>query len=409
MKPVSAPLQVLRLSLQDLMHDRWVSLCILASLVAVIVPVLLLLGLRLGVVANLQQQLLTDPVNLELKIINNARLDRAWFEQVGRRADVAFVIPLTRSLNTQASVRLDAQRFIENMELLPTATGDPLLKQLPVPELGQTVLSRLAADRLAAKVGDEISVRINRRRDGLQENGKRSLVVSAILSPAVFPRAAMLVNLSFLESLEDFRDGYQSPEWGLDSGDLRPARQDYARARVYARSLEQVAELARWLESKSLGQQTLNVSTRVNDIEAVQSIDAVLNLIFLVVAGTAIAGAAASLFAAFLTNIDRKRRYLAYFRLLGLGTGAVASFVLIQALLLSLFAFALGGLGYQAGSEIFNQVLGQALPDSQFVCRLQSHDVVLALSFTLVLALLVAGLGSVRAMRIEAVESLREG
>ena len=52
-----------QLSLADLWHDRKVTLCMAASLVAVIAPLLLLFGLKHGVVSQLQEELLSDPRN----------------------------------------------------------------------------------------------------------------------------------------------------------------------------------------------------------------------------------------------------------------------------------------------------------------------------------------------------------
>ena len=43
--------------MQDLWHDRIISFCIVSSLVAVIAPLLLLFGLRFGIVNQLQNDL----------------------------------------------------------------------------------------------------------------------------------------------------------------------------------------------------------------------------------------------------------------------------------------------------------------------------------------------------------------
>ena len=69
---------LVRLSLADLWHDRKVSFCIAASLVAVIAPLLLLFGLKHGVVSQLQNELLSDPRNLEVKMLSSGNYDTAW-------------------------------------------------------------------------------------------------------------------------------------------------------------------------------------------------------------------------------------------------------------------------------------------------------------------------------------------
>ncbi|XOT97454.1 ABC transporter permease, partial [Alcaligenes pakistanensis] len=41
---------------------------------------------------------------------------------------VGYAIGMTRSLNTQADLRLDRRRFLESVEVLASAQGDPLLQ-----------------------------------------------------------------------------------------------------------------------------------------------------------------------------------------------------------------------------------------------------------------------------------------
>lgn len=114
------------LAVQDLWHDRKVSFCVAASLVAVIAPLLLLFGLKHGVVSQLQNELLRDPRNLEVKMLSSGNYDAAWVTQLRQRPEVGFAIGQTRSLNTQADL-LAGQRFAESAEVLPSEAGDPLL------------------------------------------------------------------------------------------------------------------------------------------------------------------------------------------------------------------------------------------------------------------------------------------
>lgn len=114
------------LAVQDLWHDRKVSFCVAASLVAVIAPLLLLFGLKHGVVSQLQNELLRDPRNLEVKMLSSGNYDAAWIAQLRQRPEVGFAIGQTRSLNTQADL-LAGQRFVESAEVLPSEAGDPLL------------------------------------------------------------------------------------------------------------------------------------------------------------------------------------------------------------------------------------------------------------------------------------------
>ncbi|MBV6824764.1 ABC transporter permease [Pseudomonas sp. PD9R] len=393
------------LALQDLWHDRKVSLCIAASLVAVIAPLLLLFGLKHGVVSQLQDELLRDPRNLEVKMLSNGNYDSAWIERLRQRPETGFALGQTRSLNTQADLLIGMQRFVEGAEIIATEPGDP---QLNLPQLNpvgnQVILSARAAQRLQAKAGDRVQLRVLRRLEGANERGETTLTVLAVLDGARFGRAAGFVAPPLLLDLERFRDGYLVSAFGITTGkpqgDLQPL---YARARVYARDIDQVAPLEHWLND-----QHIETSSRLADIDNVKAINHVLGLIFGVIALAALIGCVASMVGAFLANIDRKRKSLAVLRLLGFKRTAVAGFVVVQALTLSLVGY-LGGLGFYAvGSHLFDRLLGSSQATGTFVCHITIWHGIAALLLTFLVAALVAVIGAVRAINIQPAESLRE-
>ncbi|TPG81638.1 ABC transporter permease [Pseudomonas arsenicoxydans] len=393
------------LALQDLWHDRKVSLCIAASLVAVIAPLLLLFGLKHGVVSQLQDELLRDPRNLEVKMLSNGNYDTAWIERLRLRPETGFALGQTRSLNTQADLLIGMQRFVEGAEIIATEPGDPQLNLAALTPVGnQVILSASAAQRLQAKVGDSVQLRALRRLDGVNERGEMTLTVLAVLDGARFGRAAGFVAPPLLLDLEHFRDGYQVSAFGVATGkplgNLQPL---YARARVYARDIDQVAPLEHWLN-----EQHIETSSRLADIDNVKAINHVLGLIFGVIAMAALIGCVASMVGAFLANIDRKRKSLAVLRLLGFKRRAVGGFVVLQALILSLAGY-IGGLGFYAvGSHLFDYLLGSSQATGTFVCRITVWHGVAALLLTFLVAALVAVIGALRAINIQPAESLRE-
>ncbi|AWM95057.1 ABC transporter permease [Pseudomonas sp. 31-12] len=393
------------LALQDLWHDRKVSLCIAASLVAVIAPLLLLFGLKHGVVSQLQDELLRDPRNLEVKMLSNGNYDSAWIERVRQRPETGFALGQTRSLNTQADLLIGMQRFVEGAEIIATEPGDP---QLNLPQLNptgnQVILSARAAQRLQAKVGDRVQMRVLRRLEGVNERGEMTLTVLEVLDGARFGRAAGFVAPPLLLDLERFRDGYQVSAFGIGTGkplgDLQPL---YARARLYARDIDQVAPLERWLN-----EQHIETSSRLADIDNVKAINHVLGLIFGVIALAALIGCVASMVGAFLANIDRKRKSLAVLRLLGFKRTAVGGFVVLQALVLSLAGYLGGLVFYAVGSHLFDYLLGSSQATGTFVCHITLWHGLAALLLTFLVAALVAVIGAVRAINIQPAESLRE-
>lgn len=394
---------LVELAVKDLWHDRKISLCIGASLVAVVAPLLLLFGLKYGVVNQLQQNLLSDPRNLEIRMTNSGVYNIDWLADIRDRSETGFVLGLTRSLNTLGDLIGDAGKFTDNAELIPTAEGDPLLAT-PLSDLenNETILSANAAKRLAVKAGDTIRLAVLRKLDGRSERGQWLLRVVAVLQPARFTRPAAFIHPTMLLQVEYFRDGFIVPQSGITSGRKQPpAEARYARARIYTKSIDEVASLEHWLNS-----QDIETSSRLADIENVKAINYVLSVIFAVISAAAVTGCAVSLSGAFLANVDRKRRNLAVLRLMGLDRRAVVTKLIIQALVLSFCGFVIGLALYMIGSNLFNHILG--VSGQSFVCEITVLHMFISLILAITLAVFISLIGAWRANRIHPAESLRE-
>ena len=396
---------LLRLAVFDLWHDRKVSFCIAASLVAVIAPLLLLFGLKHGVVNQLQEELLSDPRNLEVKMLASGNYSADWIAQLQQMPGVGFAIGQTRSLNTQADLLVDNRRFVESAEVIPTAADDPLLNNL-LSDLqdGQTILSYSAAQRLQVQAGDSIRMRALRKLDQVNERGELELQVVAVLDASRFSRPAAFVNLPLLVALEQFRDGLQVPVFGLDTGSpTQNTPVTFSKVRLYAQGVDDVAGLTDWMAERNI-----DSSSRLAEIDSVKAINQVLTLIFSVIALTALIGCVASLVGAFLANIDRKRKDMAVLRLLGFTSIATAAYVVIQALIITVLAYVVGLALYAIASELFNQLLVGNQSTSDFSSEISFMHAVLALLFAVIVAVFVSCIGALRAIGIEPAESLRE-
>lgn len=72
-----------------------------------------------------------------------------------------------------------------------------------------------------------------------------------ILPETRFSRPAAFVDLETVVGIEDFRDGFQTDVFPAMSGQVREqARETFARARIYAKQLDDVALLALKLRAK---------------------------------------------------------------------------------------------------------------------------------------------------------------
>lgn len=390
------------LSFKDLFYDKKVSFCTIASLIAVITPLLLLFSLKYGIISQLKHHLLSDPVNLEVKIIGHHDLKSDWFEWINSQPETQFVLPLTRALSTTVDIKKGTSAT--PADLIPTAQGDPLLKEQIPQRANGVILSALGAEKLKATIGDSVTL-VATSNQAVGQKALSELVVEGILAEAVMPnRVAAFVSLSVLIQVEDYRDGFTVPLFPNIKGKERATeRESFAKARIYAYSLDDVAPLAQKLRTTH----HLDTQTRSHEISNMKAIDKVMNIIFIVIAVTSIIGCALSLTGAFLANIDRKRREIAVLQLLGFRQEAVTLFLIFQAIILSFLAFIFSYMLYALGSEFVNRILTFRLDSNIFVSQLDIVHIITALILTVSLAIIVATIGAIYAIRIQPAESLR--
>lgn len=388
---------VASLAWQDYRNDAWLSACSVLALVAVMVPLLVLFGLKFGLVSSLTERLETDPATREIIPLGGGRFSSAFIEQLGLRSDVGFAVPRTRQIAATAQVGT------LTLEMLPTAPGDPLLAGLPMPRgLDQIVLSHTAAEKLAARPGDWLEARFARQVAGRVEDQRTRLQVQAVLPLEAFARDGLLADLGLLEAAEDYRDGRAVPALGWEGDGVGVSEQRvYPAFRLYARTLTDVEPLRVYFAG-----QNLLVSTQAQTIAQVQSLSRNLSIVFWIIAGLALAGAFAAIFAGALAAVARKRRELSVLRLLGFSTGALLLFVVTQALYSAGFAAGLSaglyGLAEMGLNQLFVQVPGE------YASHLLARHYGLALVAILGVSALAAACGGWRVARIQASEGIRD-
>ena len=388
---------VASLAWQDYRNDAWLSACAVLALVAVVAPLLVLFGLKFGLVSSLTERLENDPATREIIPLGGGRFSRAFVEQLGQRGDVAFPIPRTRQIAATAQVGT------LTLEMLPTAPGDPLLDGLPMPQgLAQIVLSHTAAEKLAARPGDWLETGFARQVAGRVETRRTRLQVLAVLPLEAFARDGLFAELSLLEAVEDYRDGRAVPAlgWGGDAVGAGEERV-YPAFRLFARNLTDVEPLRVFFAG-----QNLLVATQALSIAQVQSLSRNLSIVFWIIAGLALAGAFAAIFAGALAAVARKRRELSVLRLLGFSTAALLLFVVLQALysagLAAVFSAGLYGLAEAGLNQLFVQVPGE------HASHLLARHYGLALVAVLGVSAVAAACGGWRVARIQASEGIRD-
>lgn len=390
-----------QLAWHDYRADGRLSACAVLALVAVLAPLLVLFGLKFGLISSLTERLERDPGVREIVPLGGGRFSSEAIAELAARSDVAFALPRTRQIAATAELSIGDRGV--TVEMIPTAAGDPLVAPalLPLPADG-VLLSRRAAEKLGVEAGDQLSAAFGRQVGGRPEYQRTRLQVMGVLPLSAFPRDALFASLTLLEAAEDYRDGLAVAElgWPGRSEPQRSARV-YPGFRLYAADLEGVERLRRYFAERNL-----EVATQADAIAQVRSLSRNLSLVFWIIASLALGGAFAAMTASALAAVERKRRALSVLRLLGFSSTALVAFVVLQALYTGVFGLLLAW-GLYGAAELGLNRLFQQTP-GEYACRLLLGHYLLALLATLLCSSLAAASGGWRAARIEASEGLRD-
>ncbi len=397
-------LKISKLAAQDYFFEWQISSCFVLALAAVLGPILILFGLKFGIVGNMIDELVNDPRNRELRPINSGQYDQQWFDKLEARSDIEFVIPRTRIIAGSIQLKSKTSPRIQNVELIPTKSGDPLLSSIAdIPSgFNRIILSKSAARKLAVKPGDVVDGSIARRYKGRNERVHIQLTIQAIAPATAFARDGAFSSLSLLEALENFLDGHGVPELEWAGSEVTEPGY-YAGFRLFGRTIYDVLILKEWLNQQDVG-----VKTRAQDIETVQRLDRNLSAVYWAIAFIGAAGFSLSLGASMWANVDRKRRELSILRLVGFSTGEIIIFPMVQSIITAVFGWILAVILYNLTSVAINKMMALELAPGQQICHLLPIHFVVSLLFTCLAATIAACLSGFRAARIEPAEGLKE-
>lgn len=396
---------VVELALRDFLYERVMSACFVLSLSAVLLPLLVLFGLKFGIIGNLLEPLKEDPRYLQILPAGSGSYGPEWFEAMDARSDVAFIVPRTRAIAATMRLRAletDTGRII-NVELVPSAAGDPVLNGLEPPQGYDAVaLSMDAADKLGVSVGDMLEGILSRTLGGEQQTVLLPLTVTTVTSAAAFARDGMFVSHDLLMAVEDFRDGRAVHALGWGGATAADGPRYFAGFRLYARSIDDIAGLR-----DGLMKQGIDVRSRLADIELVQSLDRNLSVVFWIIAGIATVGYGLAFGSSVWANIDRKRREFGVLRLTGFRTRGIVWFPILQAMLTGVLGWLVAAIVYFIVQAALNGLFADNV-GGESVCRLLPLHFVTSLVLTLVAASIAAALGGRRLAKLEPSLALRE-
>ncbi|HIW01236.1 MAG TPA: ABC transporter permease [Candidatus Desulfovibrio intestinipullorum] len=445
-------LHIILLAIADFKHERMLSICSIFGLAAVLAPLLILYGVKFGVVQTLTSRMASDPNTLEITPVASGRFTEQHFASLRTVQGVAFILPRTRSIAATmnlSAVHEGVSRQV-TVSLEPTATGDPLLGRYQAPTVTMVpwqeqdhgaqaneatvqtqsrpsssllakrpeaddpnlreagvVLSDGAARKLAANKGDSLLGTVERAYGGRISRAYVRLRVHGILPLAAQQKDTAYVPLELVEGCEDFRDGRAVPELGAANGwtgEERPgAARIYPSFRLYADSLQSVTTLRDYLARNGV-----ETYTHAEEIEQITTLENGLNLIFSLICLVACVGFFSSTTSSVLAAIKRKQRTLGLLQLTGFGKGQLMLFPLAQVVLTALLGTTLAVVTYVVTALWLNTSFAGSLQGLEQVCLLLPVHYGMAYLMSIVISLLAAIYPAWRSTKIEPSEVIRD-
>ena len=400
--------QIYRLALADLLHDRLVSFCQVALLVALFSPLLLLFSLKYGIVTTLLDELSGNPATLQVKPIGAYHFGPDFFAALRARPDVRFVIPETRPIATQIYLSrepgAEAVPPSADVQMIATGPGDPLGEGHALADAeGGISLSAAAARKLGVGLGAKLLGRVERTRAGQTEVASIALHVISVLPERLHPLISAFVDLSLLVASERYRDDFAVPLFRTEGDRPWQEMTEFASFRLYATKLQDVSPLAAYLRGRDV-----EVTTAADQIEGVLALDRNLTILFSAVTAFAGLGFIGAIAASMVSSVERKRRSMAVLSLIGLSRGSIIAFPLLQAAMIAIVGIAIGSLLVLAGMAAINAYFLPVLHQGELAARLRPEHLAVAALAALLLVGLPAMAAAWRASRVEPSEALRE-
>ncbi len=397
---------------RDSRHEWHMSFLAVFAVAAVILPLLTLLSMRNGVLVAISSELRMDPRLLEISVVGKGGYTAQDLAAIKDWQEVGFLVPRTRFLTSTITLVADTGVGPHGLavSLVPTATGDPLLRDLAPPaSANEIVLTASVADKMKLALGETVTaiIRYEADDDGSESESRhierRTLHVTGVLPARLDQRKAIYAPLDLLRNVEAMTEGRPVAEWNWPGRVPEETIQRYASFRVFAASMNSVAAL-----HERLNQLGLEPRSRLGEIKAFQTLDENLTRLMLIIAVLAGASMLVSTGVGQVASVLRKRRDLCLLMLLGYTRRHVAALPLISAVLHGIAGVTVGCLAYALLAHPIDWVFaGRLLPGSE-VTRIAVADLAGCLLGTLVICVAASGVAAQRATCIAPSEGLRD-
>jgi putative ABC transport system permease protein len=394
---------VLGLALRDFRHSLHANMFSAIALAAVLAPLLVLYGLKLGVINGMLAELRTDPSILAIGIGNYKPLTADDIRAIARLPETGFVVGAPRSIASRVEMRSgpDSADVID-ADWLPSAPGDPLLlRGMAALADDEIVLSERLAEKLSAKPGGLVAAAVY--RNDQSETFEMKLKVRHVLPRASLEGYRALVSSARLEAISAFSDNYDVAEAGAGGRPLSERVALFDGMRLYARSLESIAPLERAVAA-AYGFKTSSAGAK---IEWIGSLERVMTGLFSIISVAGATGYALSLWATIAGSVRQNMPQLSLLRLLGMPRGRLWSFPLVQVAGITTLGLALAFLLALAAATAMNRIylIGAF---GLLVCELRLREFAAAASASYLLAVMVAALQFSAMQRVSPSDALAD-
>lgn len=406
--------QITEMAIRDLRHEYLMSLWTILGIAAVVTPLLVMFGLKFGMITSMKSRLIETAINREVRPTDFRSYSDAWFSTLRARPEVEFVIPDTRLL--AASIRLNNPENLDasalDVTMRPTLEGDPFLEEwsVAVDTDFAIVLTTRVANSLKVNRGDTIDGVILRRQG--EESAEVKLTVSGVLPRDAIDRKWVYVSLPLLVAIERYRENEGVAGLNLAGllADPFENHWSFGSFRVFARSIDEVGALVEWLE-----EQGIPTHSNYDKIARIQQLDDALTLVFVILVVVAVVGGATSMGANLFAAVLRKQHELSLLRLVGYSSKAIIMFPVIQSIILSVSGGLIAVSAYALLEPVVNKQLGSQteglfvsrLKDGEPISRLLPEHYIMVLLAILCIGVVTASVGAIRAASISPADGLR--
>lgn len=392
----------LQLAVKSILRQPRRHLIAVLGIISVLTPLMLMWGMKVGLVSRLMTELRSAPSNLEVRLKGDYLLDETKLVEIKALDGLGFAIPTARILATRAFASLEDGARRTPVSLLPTAPGDPLLKEA-ARDVGPAtaVISRSLADRLGVTSGGFIEISSVRRERS--ENLRVGLRVQGIVAAEGIGGQWVFVDPALVQSVEAFIDGYAVPQYNVPGKPSDERRTVHSGMRIYANSIEEVSRLVAGLED--LG---FVVESNAARIESVLRLNRILNAVVVAIGAILLLGLSVSIWAGLAAILEQLRRHVALLGLMGARSFDVSLYFITVGAFIAVASTAVTILGTYGlgslGNRWFVGLTGEAAPAFSLPLGDLGGLTCVVLLLQAVITFVIAG----RATRIQPQEIMRD-